>query len=273
MVARARPNACRPREACPGGAGAQVELETTLEEAGSRLAGAYLPREVSDAMAAAIAEAERLNGTLQLALSVAEPFADLPWETICLPRIGALALHPRIAPFRQVKTDGAAPAVAVPGPLRILVAIGSPEAQNQRGELLDMEAELRRILDATDAAQRSGRAFVRILEQGSVAAILAALAERSSTSPATQRRVNWFWKMHAAERIASPPSVYGKRRFRHNGRRRWLSSWVVRPGETPERQTGAERESFLALRERWCSMACRRSPPWRPRSATAMRPS
>jgi CHAT domain-containing protein len=62
--------------------------------------------------------------------------------------------------------------------LRILVAIGSPEAQNARGELLDTEAELQRILDATDAPRRAGKAFVHILEQGTVAAIHAELVER-----------------------------------------------------------------------------------------------
>jgi tetratricopeptide (TPR) repeat protein len=155
-----------------------AELECATQRAGRQLVEACLPREVSDAMAAAVSEAERLNGTVQLALSVAEPFAGLPWEAICLPQIGELALHPRVALFRRVETDGAAPAIAIPGPLRILVAIGSPETRSQRGELLDMEAELRRILDATEAAQRAGKAFIRILEQGSVAAIHAALAAR-----------------------------------------------------------------------------------------------
>ena len=55
--------------------------------------------------------------------------------------------------------NGCAPAVAIPGPLRIVVAIGSPEAQNARGELLDMEAELHRILDATDAPRRAAKTF------------------------------------------------------------------------------------------------------------------
>ena len=58
------------------------------------------------------------------------------------------------------------------------MAIGSPEAQNASGELLDREAELQRILDAIDAPRRAGKVFVHILEQGSVAAIHAALAER-----------------------------------------------------------------------------------------------
>ena len=41
-----------------------------------------------------------------------------------------------------------------------------------------MEAELQRILDATEKPRRAGKAFVHILEQGSVAAIHVALAER-----------------------------------------------------------------------------------------------
>ncbi len=59
--------------------------------------------------------------------------------------------------------------------MRILVAIGSPDAQNARGELLDMEAELQRILDATDKPRRAGKAAVHILEQGGTAAIHDAL--------------------------------------------------------------------------------------------------
>jgi hypothetical protein len=53
------------------------------------------------------------------------------------------------------------------------VAVGSPEAQNARGELLDMEAELGRILDAIERARN--QADVRILEQASVENIREAL--------------------------------------------------------------------------------------------------
>ena len=67
--------------------------------------------------------------------------------------------------------QGPAPAISIPGPLRILVAIGSPDAQNARGELLDMESELQRILDATEKPHRAGKAFVHILEHGGTAAI------------------------------------------------------------------------------------------------------
>jgi tetratricopeptide (TPR) repeat protein len=157
----------------PGYAG----LEGTLQEAGTRLADAFLPATVTSALAAAVADAERLNSPLQLALDIADPLADLPWETLRLRQTGPLALHPRVELYRRIDIGGSAPALAIPGPLRILVVIGSPEAQNTRGELLDMEAELQRILDATDAPRRAGKAFVHILEQGSIAAIHAALAE------------------------------------------------------------------------------------------------
>src|SRR5207253_3684538 len=71
-------------------------------------------------------------------------------------------------------------ALPIPGPLRILVAIGSPEEQNARGELLDTERELSRILDAVEPARKQTRpAYVRIIERGTVAAIREALqAER-----------------------------------------------------------------------------------------------
>ncbi len=165
------------RDASHGGSG-YVGLESVLHEAGTRLADAFLPAAVASALVATLAEAERLNSPLQLALDIADPLADLPWETLRLPQTGALALNPRIELYRRVDIDGAAPAIAIPGPLRILVAIGSPEAQNARGELLDMEMELQRILDATDVPRRVGKAFVHILEQGSVSAIHAELAER-----------------------------------------------------------------------------------------------
>jgi tetratricopeptide (TPR) repeat protein len=166
-----------PRDGVEGGS-RYAGLESALQEAGTRLAEAFLPAAVASALGGAVAEAERLNSTLQLALDIADPLADLPWETLRLPQTGVLALHPRIELYRQIDIGGLAPSLAIPGPLRILVAIGSPEAQNARGELLHMEAELQRILDATEAPRRAGKAFVHILEQGSVAAIHAALAEK-----------------------------------------------------------------------------------------------
>ncbi|WP_169789395.1 tetratricopeptide repeat protein [Skermanella aerolata] len=163
-----------PQRDAAGASAGRDGLESVLYEIGGKLADSFLPPAVTAALIQAIAEAERLNGTLQLGLDIAEPLAGLPWETL---RLGStvLALNRHVELFRRIDTQGPAPAITIPGPLRILVAIGSPDAQNARGELLDMEAELQRILDATDKPHRAGNAAVHILEHGSIAAIHDAL--------------------------------------------------------------------------------------------------
>jgi tetratricopeptide (TPR) repeat protein len=127
----------------------------------------------------------RLNEVLELGLEVAEPgLADLPWEALQIPEtsgevadIGGspMALHRNVALYRQVAGPGTSPAHKVRGPLRLLVAIASPETGG--GELLDYEAELARIVAAVEPARKKGQAYVRVLNEGSLAAINTALSE------------------------------------------------------------------------------------------------
>ena len=84
-------------------------------------------------------------------------------------------LHRNVALYRLVGGLGTSPAHKVRGPLRLLVAIASPEAGG--GELLDYEAELARIVAAVEPARERGEAYVRVLNEGSLAAINAALSE------------------------------------------------------------------------------------------------
>src|SRR5262249_24758529 len=86
-----------------------------------------------------------------------------------------LALHPRLQLYRSVPGLGPAPMISIPGPLRILAVIASPE--HATGELLDTEAELSRIVHAVDPARRHERAHVRILNWGSVERIRSALLQ------------------------------------------------------------------------------------------------
>src|SRR5215471_4377266 len=162
----------------PGGAG----LDALLEQIGDHLGRAFLAGPVAEALSAAMAEATRLHCPLVLGIDILdEVLAALPWETLRLSdQPGpALALHPCVELYRLLSTPGPVPALAIPGPLRLLVAIGSPEAQNARGELLDMEAELSHILDAVEPARRAGRgAVVQVLETGSLPAIREALEQR-----------------------------------------------------------------------------------------------
>jgi tetratricopeptide (TPR) repeat protein len=64
--------------------------------------------------------------------------------------------------------------VWVPGPLRILVVLASPEGDDG-GPLLDVERELAAILDAVEPARKHGRAYVRVLNLGTLAAVREAL--------------------------------------------------------------------------------------------------
>jgi tetratricopeptide (TPR) repeat protein len=159
-------------------AGANVSgVRERLVEFGMGLAAACLPEPVQAALAGAVARAERENSALRLGIEVAEAgWADLSWETLTLPdSMRPLVLEPRVELYRAVPGLGTTPAMAIQGPLRILVVIGSPD-QGERGELLDYEAELRRILDAVDPARRAERAYVRILNRGTLSEVRAALA-------------------------------------------------------------------------------------------------
>src|SRR5206468_582790 len=132
-----------------------------------------------------VSEAAGLNEVLELGLEVAgEALTDLPWEALQLPEAsgevaeaggGPLVLHRNVAAYRLVGGLGTAPAHKVRGPLRLLVAIASPETAD--AELLDYEAELARIVAAVEPARRRDEAYVRVLNEGSLAAINAALSE------------------------------------------------------------------------------------------------
>ena len=162
-----------------GTVAAEASLHQASLAAGAALAQCFLSGEAGTALREAVRSAETAGSSLELALQVAEDgLRNLPWETLRIPGEDGtpgepLTLHPRVYLFRSVTAGGPVPAVAIPGPLRILVAIGSPESGG--GELLDYETELGSILDAVEPARDQGKAHVRILHRGTVRAIREAL--------------------------------------------------------------------------------------------------
>ncbi|MEA2602862.1 MAG: hypothetical protein QOF89_3854, partial [Acidobacteriota bacterium] len=160
-------------------------LHALLLEIGDALTREFLEGTAGEALRREVQEAERLGFPLELGLEIEDALADLPWETLRLPALDGiasppLAIHPNVRLFRATPGLGSTPALPIPGPLRILVAIGSPEEQNARGELLDMERELSRILDAVEPARKltpkqRRPAYVRVIERGTVKAIHEAL--------------------------------------------------------------------------------------------------
>ncbi len=142
-----------------------------LDRAGRLLTRSFLPDPVAAALAGRLDRAEAAHQPLRLGIACAEArFERLPWEALADPRTeGPLALRPLVGIHRRVAAAGT-PA-AVPGPLRILVAIASPDDSSP---LLDYERELRNVLTAVGAA-RDGSARVRVVPFATTAQIRAAL--------------------------------------------------------------------------------------------------
>ena len=173
------------RRAHPAPGAAPGEGDAVLREAGRQLSEDFLAGPVGAALAARVAAAAGLNEVLEVGLQVADQaLADLPWEALQVPEASGevaeaggspLVLHRNVAAYRLVGGLGTAPAHKVRGPLRLLVAIASPETRD--AELLDYEAELARIVAAVEPARKRGEAYVRVLNVGSLAAINAALSQ------------------------------------------------------------------------------------------------
>jgi tetratricopeptide (TPR) repeat protein len=175
------------RRAHPDPAAAPGEGDAALAEVGRRLSEDFLGGPAGAALAARVAEATGLNEVLELGLEVAgQPLSDLPWEALQIPEASGeisqaggdpLVLHRNVAAYRLIGGLGTAPAHRVRGPLRLLVAIASPETAE--AELLDYEAELARIVAAVEPARTrdQGGAYVRVLNEASLAAIHAALSQ------------------------------------------------------------------------------------------------
>ncbi len=164
------------RRARAGGAAA-TDLTELLRWIGSILGDGFAGGSVGSALGAAIESARTHRTVLRLAIQVNDPrLADLPWETLRLPGTDqALALTDGAELYRQVRRGVPPVVTAVPGPLRILAVVASPEVDG--GELLDYERELACILDAVGSARTQQGAHVRLLNWGSVREIRAALEE------------------------------------------------------------------------------------------------
>ncbi|MGX9886050.1 tetratricopeptide repeat protein, partial [Streptomyces sp. NPDC002276] len=148
-------------------------LASVGEALGERFAGG----EVAAALAKEGQLAESRHASLRIGLAVDDPrWVDLPWETLAVAGMARpLVLSEQVELYRTVQGENAPVAVQVPGPLRILAVVASPESGG--GELLDYERELGRILDAVDHARSGQGVYVRVLNWGSLAEIHAALEQ------------------------------------------------------------------------------------------------
>lgn len=108
-------------------------MDGALHAAGKMLGKRFLPAEVAEALASEAEAAVRGGVPLWLALKATDEtglggvgLADPPWETLTLPGLQPLVLHPSVQLHRAVVGLGPTPAMGIPGPLHILARIASP---------------------------------------------------------------------------------------------------------------------------------------------------
>ncbi|MFJ7963578.1 tetratricopeptide repeat protein [Streptomyces sp. NPDC096324] len=165
------------RPAVPEVEAAPAELAGALVAVGEALGKRFVHGDTAHGLAGQEELARARNALLQIGLAVDDPrWVDLPWESLAVPgTAGPLVLSEQVELYRTVGRDSEPVAVQVPGPLRILAVVASPESGG--GELLDYERELGRILDAVSPARSGQGAYVRVLNWGSLAEIRAALEQ------------------------------------------------------------------------------------------------
>ena len=143
-----------------------------LIDAGRRLMAALLD---DDGLAQVVELIDRSPiGEVVEVVVVAEGAAlALPYELLRLPRQKLLATVPGVRMRRRVRGIDRTATPPLPGPLKILVAVGAPtETKNAP---LDVEAEMQAILDALAGIEVSQPAQVKILEVAGPEEITAAL--------------------------------------------------------------------------------------------------
>jgi hypothetical protein len=145
---------------------AAAQRDRDLARLGDALGQALLPGAVGGELAAALDRTAARGETLRLELESGPELLGLPFEAVRLPDGRIPALDPGVRFLRRQTGLESAPVDPLPGPMRILVAVGAPDEDASGNAVLDYERELSTILDAIDHARRYGNAEVKILEVG-----------------------------------------------------------------------------------------------------------
>ncbi|HYO14485.1 MAG TPA: CHAT domain-containing protein [Thermoanaerobaculia bacterium] len=154
--------------------------EAELARLGDAVGRVVFPEPVATALTDLLDEARARNEAVLLAFETADSqLLPIPFEAARIPGGRLPVLEPGVRILRRHLGARAGAAAPLPGPLRILVAIGAPDEGKTKNTVLDIESELQTILDAVDKARQYGNAEVDILEVGHPDQIRNALLERS----------------------------------------------------------------------------------------------
>lgn len=148
--------------------------ETTVTQLGREMAAFCLPDPAAAAIAALLDRDGRIPGaSIEIAIDTADPdLGSLPYESLRLPHNDQLLVDHAAVTMVRRPADLVWPLpAALPGPLKILVAVGAPDEGKTASNVLDYERELKNILDAVVPEHQLENVEVRILEASDPAAI------------------------------------------------------------------------------------------------------
>ncbi len=148
-------------------------LHGELQRRGRGLWECLFPGEVGEGIVAALRADRRVQ---RLVLETdSDLLLALPLEAAIPPEATwGIGADPGLQVVRRVPGPAASPE-APPGPLRVVVAIESPDEDEASGPLLNFEAEQWVLLRALDEPLRQGRAFAEFLDEGHLGALTDAL--------------------------------------------------------------------------------------------------
>jgi tetratricopeptide (TPR) repeat protein len=151
-----------------------------LAKLGDALGRALFPAAIAPSVQTLLDEAAAKNEAVVLSFETADrDLLAIPFEAARLPDGRIPALEAGVRALRRFMGHAGVAAEPLPGPLRILVAVGAPDEGKTPNSVLDVERELQALLDAVAEARRYGNAEVEILEVGHPDEIQKALEAQS----------------------------------------------------------------------------------------------
>jgi hypothetical protein len=148
--------------------------EASIAALGRAMAGFCLPASAASTISTVLDGDGQIPGaSIEVAIESKDPdLASLPYESLRLPGSDHLLVdHPAVTMIRRPAGLVWPLASPLPGPLKILVAVGAPDEGKTKNNVLDHERDLQNILDAVEPAQRDNNVEVRILEASDPATI------------------------------------------------------------------------------------------------------
>ena len=163
------------RGAAEAAAAARTSREAELVDLGRALGELCLPGDAGEALASLV-DGCGVGALIEVCFQADDPeLLGLPFEALRLRDGRLLATLQPVVMFRRPLGLEAKPRPPLPGPLKVLVAVGAPDEGKTRSVVLDHERELQTVLDAVEEFRRHENIEVRVLEVGHPEAIGAAI--------------------------------------------------------------------------------------------------